>query len=119
MRRVTVHTALHFGIRYESDLNSRYSNYVIDSVDTINKQILINNLSFFFDTVDVCQQVIGGKHCWDMFGWVVPNGLTPDFKADDDAALEKYNAYVCVSWEDRNGLPHAIIGGNLPEEAYG
>lgn len=29
-----------------------------------------------------------------MFGWVVPNGLTPDFKqswmADDDAALEKY-----------------------------
>lgn len=59
MRRVTVHTAPHFGIRYESDLNSRYCNYVIDSVDTINKQILINNLSFFFDTVDVCQQVIG------------------------------------------------------------
>lgn len=39
-------------------------------------------------------RLLGGKHCWDMFGWVVPNGLTPDFKqswmADDDAALEKY-----------------------------
>lgn len=64
-----------------------------------------------------------GKHCWDMFDWIVPNSLAPDFKqawmADDDAALEKYNAYVCVSWEDRNGLPHAVIDGNLPEEAYG
>ena len=29
------------------------------------------------------------------------------------------NAYVCVSWEDRNGLPYAIIDGNLSEEAYG
>lgn len=118
-----MNTAPHFGIRYESDLNSRYSNYIIDSVDTINEQLSINNLSFFFDTVDVCRQVIGGKHCWDMFGWIVPNGLTPDFKqswmADDDVALEKYNAYVCVSWEDRNGLPRAIIDGNLPEEAYG
>ena len=80
-------------------------------------------MSFFFDTVDVCQQVIGGKHCWDMFGWIVPNGLVPDFKqawmADDDAALEKYNAYVCVSWEDRNGLPHAVIDDNFSEETYG
>lgn len=42
-----MHTAPHFGIRHESDLNSRYSNYVIDSVDTINKQLSINNLSFF------------------------------------------------------------------------
>lgn len=42
-----MHTAPHFGIRHESDLNNRYSNYVIDSVDTINKQLSINNLSFF------------------------------------------------------------------------
>ena len=39
--------------------------------------------------------------------------------ADDDSALEEYKAYVCVSREDRNGLPHAVIDGNLPEEAYG
>lgn len=47
----------------------------------------------------------------------------PDFKqawmADDDVALEKYNAYVCVSWDDRNGLPHAVIDDNLSEETYG
>lgn len=116
-------TTPHFGIRCESDLTHRYSEYIVGSVDTINEQLSINNFGFFFDTVDVCRQVIGGKHCWDMFGWIVPNRLTLDFErswlADDDAALEEYNAYVCVSWEDHNGIPHAVIDGNLPEEAYG
>lgn len=66
--------------------------------------------------------MIGGKHCWDMYGWVVPNGAVNDFEpiwlAGDDEKLEDYD-YVCASWDDRNGLPHAVIDGNLPEEAYG
>ena len=76
---------------------------------------------FFFDSVDFRQQVIGGKHCWDMYGWVVPNELIEEFEpiwlARKDGELEGYD-YVCASWEDRNGFPRAIIDGDLPEEAY-
>ena len=115
-------TTPHFGIRYTDDLTGEYSEYVVDSVDFLNSQLAPHGMSFFFDTVDVDQQIIGGKHCEDMFGWVVPNGLVPDFEpawlAGDDEELESYNCYVCASWEDRDGRPYAAIDGNLPEEAY-
>lgn len=57
----------------------------------------------FFDTADVCQQVIGGKHCWDMFGWAVPDDAVDDFESiwlsGDDGKLKDCD-YVCVGWED-------------------
>lgn len=112
----------HFGIRYENDLTDEFSEYIVDSVDLLNVQLAPHGMSFFFDTIDVDQQVIGGKHCEDMFGWVVPNGLVPEFEpiwlASEDEKLESYNSYVCAKWEDRGGNPHAIVHGNLPEEAY-
>ena len=117
-----MHTALHFGIRYENDLTHWYSEYIVDSVDLLNTRLSRRGMNFFFDTADVHQQVIGGKHCWDMFGWVGPNDAVNDFEpiwlAGEDEKLEGYD-YVCASWEDRNGLPHAAIDGGLPEEAYG
>lgn len=114
-------TTPHFGIRYAGDLTGEYSEYVIDSVDLLNLQLAPHGMSFFFDTIDVRQQIIGGKHCWDMFGWVVPSGLAPDFEpiwlAGEDEKLGSYD-YVCASWKDRGGEPHAAIDGDLPEEAY-
>lgn len=104
----------HFGIRYANDLTDKFSEFIVDSVDLLNAQLAPHGMSFFFDTVDVDQRVIGGKHCEDMFGWVVPNDLVSEFEpvwlAGEDEKLECYNSYVCASWEDRDG--------ELPEEAY-
>ena len=103
-----MHTAPHFGIRYESDLTHRYSEYIVDSVDLLNAQLAPHEMGFYFDSVDRRHRMIGGKHCWDMYGWVVPNGAVNDFEpiwlAGDDEKLENYD-YVCASWDDRNGLP--------------
>lgn len=78
-------------------------------------------MSFFFDTVDVDQRVIGGKYCEDMFGWVVPNERIAEFEpiclAGEDEKLGSYD-YLCANWEDRDGRPYAAIDGELPEEAY-
>lgn len=115
-------TTPRFGIRYASDLTGEYSEYVIDSVDLLNLQLAPHGMSFFFDTIDVRQQIIGGKHCWDMFGWAIPNDEVSEFEpiwlAGEDEKLEGYDSYVCANWEDRGGNPHAAIDGNLPEEAY-
>lgn len=79
-------------------------------------------MNFFFDTIDVNQRVIGGKHCEDMFSWVVPNERIAEFKpiwlAGEDEKLESYNCCVCASWEDHDGMPYAAVDGNLPGEAY-
>lgn len=103
-----MHTAPHFGIRYESDLTHRYSEYIVDSVDLLNAQLAPHEMGFYLDSVDCRHRMIGGKHCWDMYGWVVPNGAVNDFEpiwlAGDDEKLENYD-YVCASWDDRNGLP--------------
>lgn len=115
-------TTPHFGIRYTSDLTSEYSEYVIDSVDLLNAQLAPHGMRFFFDSCDFRQRIIGGKHCWDMYGWTIPDDSVPEFEpawlAGEDEKLESYNAYVCVSWENRDGKPHAVIDGELPEEAY-
>ena len=113
----------HFGIGYANDLTDEFGEYVADSVDLLNAQLAPHDMSFFFDTIDVHQQIIGGKHCWDMLGWAVPNGLVPDFEpiwlASEDEKLESYNSYVCAKWEDRGGRPYTAVDSNLPEEAYG
>lgn len=117
-----MHTTPHFGIRYMEDLRGKYSDFIIDSVNLLNVQLAACEMIFFFDSVDFRQQMIGGKHCWDIYGWAVPNDAVNDFEpiwlSGDDGKLEGYD-YVCASWEDRNGLPHAVIDGDLPEEAYG
>lgn len=111
----------HFGIRYANDLTDEFSEYIVDSVDLLNAQLAPHGMSFFFDTVDVDQRIIGGKHCEDMFGWVVPNDLVSEFEliwlVGEDEKLESYD-YVCASWEDREGKPYAVVDGELPEEAY-
>lgn len=103
----------YFRIRYANDLTDEFSEYVVDSVDLLNAQLASHGMSFFFDTIDVHQQIIGGKHCWGMFGWAVLNGLVPDFEpiwlANEDGKLESYNSYVCAKWEDRGGKPYAVF----------
>ena len=100
--------APHFGIRYEGDLTGRYSEYVIDSVDLLNAQLAHRDLSFFFDTVDVHQQIIDGKHCEDMYGWIVSNELIEEFEptwlARKDGELEGYD-YVCATMGTRLADP--------------
>ncbi|MDY4690579.1 MAG: hypothetical protein SPC25_00435 [Atopobiaceae bacterium] len=114
--------APHFGIRYTNDLTNEFSDYIVDSVDLLNAQLASHEMSFFFDSCDFRQQIIDGKHCWDMYGWAVPNDLVSEFEpiwlAGEDEELESYNGYVSVSWEDRGGEPYAVVDGDLPEEAY-
>lgn len=70
----------HFGIRCMEDLRGKYSDFIIDSVDLLNVQLAACEMSFYFDGDDFRQQMIGGKHCGDMFGWVVPNDAVNDFE---------------------------------------
>lgn len=111
----------HFGIRCMQDLPGDYSDCIVDSVDLLNSQLASHEMSFFFDSCDFRQQIIDGKHCWDMFGWTVPNELVhelePAWIENDNVELEKYD-YICASWEDLDGQPHAAIDGSLPAEAY-
>lgn len=58
----------HFGIRYANDLTDEFSEYIVDSVGLLSAQLASHDVGFFFDTVDVDQRVIDGKHCEDMFG---------------------------------------------------
>lgn len=112
----------HFGIRYANDLTDIFSEFIVDSVDLLNAQLAPRGMSFFFDTVDVDQRIIDGKHCEDMFGWVVANERIAEFEpiwlASEDEKLDEKYDYVCASWEDRDGRPYAAIDGELPEEAY-
>lgn len=98
-----------------------FCEYTIDSVGLVNAQLERRGKRFFFDAADVDQAIIRGKHCWDMYGWVVPNELVHKFEPvwieNDNVELEKYD-YVCAGWEDRGGQPYAAIDGSLPEEAY-
>ena len=56
-----------------------------------------------------------------MFGWVVPDGdvdgFEPIWLAGEHEKLGDY-VYACASWEDRGGLPYAVVDSYLPEEAY-
>lgn len=92
-----------FGAEPTVGLDDRFREYITDSVGLPNVQLGCHGMRFFFDTVDATRQVIGGKHCEDMFGWAVPNELvdefTPAWSDNDNVYLEKYD-YVCASWED-------------------
>lgn len=93
-------------------LKSDLSVFVTDSVDLLNSQLLKENKRFFFDTVDVRQQVIGGKHVWDMFGWVVPERDVAEFEplweSDKDSQLDGFD-FVSVTWGESGGKPVATI----------
>lgn len=82
----------HFGIRYMQDLTGDYSDCIVDSVDLLNSQLASHEMSFFFDSCDFRQQIIDGKHCWDMSGWAVPNELVhelePAWIENDNVELE-------------------------------
>ena len=101
-----------FGIRHAADLTGDYSDYVIDSVNLLNKQLAPEGKSFLFDTIDVRQQIIGGFKVWDMYGWVVDKNhlskVEPFWFADEDDMLDG-ETYVCATWIERNGQPVATF----------
>lgn len=99
-----------FGIRHTADLEGRWADYVIDSVAIAN-DFAPDGMSFYFDTVDVAQQVIDGKHCWDMYGWLVSDKEKDSFEDlwlndVDDEITQKY---VLVTFENHGGTPAAVF----------
>ena len=46
-------TVAHFGIRYANDLTDEFSEYIVDSVDLLNSQLVSHGMGFFFEAVDV------------------------------------------------------------------
>lgn len=109
-----------FGIRCTEDLERGFSDCIIDSVDLVNAK-LQGSGKHFFDTADVDRAIIRGKHCWDMFGWALPDEDIAEFEpiwlAGQDEKLKDYD-YAFVDWEERDGRPYAAIDGGLSEGAY-
>ena len=101
-----------FGIRYEGDATGPDGPFVVDSVELLNEQLAPEGKRFFFDTADLGQRMICGRHCWDMFGWVVPeedlDRFMPDWLARRDEDLEEFD-YVSVDWVEDGGRPKAVI----------
>ena len=109
-----------FGIRHDADAVGPWSDFVIDSVRLLNKQLEPERLRFYFDEVDVAQKIIDGYKVWDMYGWVVGDDETSEFEmmwladedrhADADGAtpMDKFRN-VTVTWEDHDGKPFAHI----------
>lgn len=109
-----------FGIRREADTVGGWSDYVVDSVNLLNEHLNPRGKYFYFDEIDVAQQIIGGYKVWDMYGWVIDESERGEFEplwlaeADRHAApdgltpLDKFRD-VTVIWEDRDGTPHARI----------
>lgn len=109
-----------FGIRYTADTTSRWSGYIVDSVNLLNEHLNPSGMFFYFDEVDVAQQVIGGYKVWDMYGWLVDAGQRDEFEplwlasvdhhaAPDGSTLLDRFCDVTVTWEDRGGVPYAKI----------
>lgn len=70
-----------FGIRYEADLhNGVWTDYVVDSVRLLNRQLAPEGRRFYFGEIDVAQKIIGGYKVWDMFGSAVPVSERKDFE---------------------------------------
>ncbi len=109
-----------FGIRYEADASGPWSDFVIDSVRLLNKQLEPVELRFYFGEVDVAQKIIGGYKVWDMYGWAVSEDEVSEFEpmwfagedgnadADGNTPMDKF-CDVTVTWEDRGGKPYARI----------
>ena len=69
-----------FGIRHTADTTGRWSDYVVDSVNLLNEHLNPSGKFFYFDEVDVAQQVIGGHKVWDMYGWVIDSSSRGEFE---------------------------------------
>ncbi len=109
-----------FGIGHEADAACPWSDFVIDSVRLLNKQLEPEKLRFFFDEVNVTQKIIDGHKVWNMYGWAVSESESSEFEemwladADgnagvDGATLTDIFSDAPVSWEGRNGNPFAHI----------
>ena len=102
-----------FGIRFESDATGPDGPFIVDSVELLNEQLAPEGKRFFFDTADLGQRMICGRHCWDMFGWVVPeeeiDRFMPDWLAWRDDKLHDFS-YVTIDWTEKDGRPYAEIG---------
>lgn len=109
-----------FGIRHASDADGEWGSYVVDSVNLLNEHLNPRGKCFYFDDIDVAQQVIGGNKVWDMYGWVIDVDQRSEFEPlwladvdrhaapDGSTPLDKFRD-VTVTWEDRDGTPHARI----------
>ena len=101
---------MQFGIRNEADLHGEWGGFVADSVSTANSFLAESGKRFYFDTVDVAQQIIGGLKLCDMFGWVVRSDEASAFEAlwreGADHELDEYE-YVCLTWTEVGGRPVA------------
>lgn len=109
-----------FGIRREADKVGEWSDYVGDSVNLLNEHLSPRGKYFYFDEIDVAQQIIGGYKVWDMYGWVIDESERGEFESlwlaeadrhaapDGSTPLDKFRD-VTVIWEDSDGVPHARI----------
>ncbi len=105
-------TTTPFGLRRTIALDAEFSEYVIESVGLINELLVATGRAFIFDTVDVRQQVIDGKHLWDMYGWVGRSDMAEQalcsWDSGDDSLLDSLD-YVSITWLDDNGAPRMDI----------
>lgn len=101
-----------FGVRYEGDVRGPWGPYVVDSVNIANDHLAKRGSRFYFSEVDVEQKIIGGSHCCDMFGWVVPDEDADRFErlwlSRDCDDIDEFD-YVSVEWKDENGIPVPIF----------
>lgn len=109
-----------FGIRHEGDETGPWAEYIVDSVNLLNEHLNPKGNYFYFDEVDVAQQVIGGHKVWDMYGWVIDETQCAEFEPlwgayvdrpgnpDGSCPLDKFRD-VTVIWEGRGGEPYARI----------
>lgn len=100
------------GIRYGRDLRDELITGTVETLDGFLAPIAER---FFFDTADIDEHVIGGKHLVDAYGWIVPLAESNDFERaylaerdhEDDAFGEQF--YRSVTWEDHDGVPLPVI----------
>lgn len=101
-----------FGVKLKENLDGPWGPYVIDSVGLCNQYLAEQGKRFYFAEVDVEQKIIDGKHCCDMFGWVVTDGHAGEFEplwlADDYEKMEPFD-FVSVEWHEQDGRPVPVF----------
>ncbi|MGN0076316.1 MAG: hypothetical protein ACI38Z_05005 [Parafannyhessea sp.] len=97
-----------FGIRSEREIGPFDGEFIIDSVKLANEQAP-NGYSFYFEEPDMPEQIIDGKHCVDMFGWLVPNDRKSEFEPIWKRRGDNLDDFksVIVSFDEVNGKPVA------------
>ena len=117
-----------FGIRYEADLrNDEWTDYLVDSVNLLNERFNPQDKYFYFDEIDVHQQIIGGYKVWDMFGWLIDEAEIAEFEPlwlldadyshspDVSTPMDKF-CDVIITWESRDGKPYALVEHIIDQE---